>query len=157
MSRDPLVQSFQTLTVQYDVESIDASTPSRPFSRDESSDAFLRPNAENIFVVKQEKVGLIDPDQGVGGTQGDRFIPWREVCLEADGDVEIAIVDGETPAKVLTVVQSATAVTTTEPYYRDRVFRCPQGALIRVTASGDLGGKIRLRIILECEDCTVPG
>ena len=150
---DPFVTPLQTVTVQYDVGSIDGSTPSEPFSRDENSDKYLRPNAENIFVVEQDAVGLIDPDQGVGGSQGDRFIPWIEVCLTAAGDVEISIVDGEDPAKLLAIIEPATAVTPTAPLYRSRSFRCPQGGLIRVTASGGLGGKIRFRILLECEDC----
>ena len=155
--RDPILRPLQTLTVQYDVESIDGVTPSKPFSRDPTSETFIAPNAEGIYVVKQGAVGLIDPDLGVGGSMGDRFIPWIEVCRDAPDTVEIAIVDGEDPDKLLEVVEGPTAVTPTSPLYLTQFFRCPQGGLIRIRSGLDGPGKIRFRILLECEDCPPSG
>lgn len=158
---DPLFQPPQTLTVQYNVQHVNGSTPSVPFSRAEGSPNYLRPNKENLYIVDQDSIGLIDPDQGVGGSMGDRFIPWIEIApVGAGASYEIAIVDGQETSRVLRVVLPSTAATPASPIFIEGLdqFRCPQGALIRITCDDeDQETVIRLRILLECEDCAPCG
>lgn len=142
----------QTLTVQYDVALIDGVTPSDPI---DIATAPFDPNTQ-IFEVSQDAVGLIDPDLRMGGSMGDRWIPWIEVALDgASGTIPIAIVDGQDPSQVLVVIDPGTLVTPSSPLFREVQFRCPQGALIRVgdPAAPAGPGRVRLRILLECEDC----
>ena len=147
----------QTLTVQYDVLGVDGTTPSEPFSRDVGDPDFVPPNAQQIYVINQDAVGLIDPDIGVGGSIGDRFIPWIEVVVDDAATVNLALVDGEDPDTVLEVIEAAGAAAPLAPYYRDDVFRVPQGALLRVTCDPvDAGVKVRLRIQSDCEACPPP-
>lgn len=150
----PQSLQIQTLAVQYNVTAIDGDTRSQPFSVDPGNAAYIRPNSQNIFVVNQSRVGLIDPDLGVGGSQGDRFIPWIEVSVDVADTVEVAIVDGQDTSRILRVIQAATPVTPDAPLYLSTDFRCPQGALIRIT-TGDAttGGYIRLRIKTHLDTC----
>ena len=43
----------QTLAVQYDVDAVDGTTPSEPFSRDPAAPNFVQPIAENLYVLEQ--------------------------------------------------------------------------------------------------------
>lgn len=154
---DPFFQPPQTLTIQYNVQHVDGTTPSRPFSRDPGNRTYVKPTADNIYIVTQDRIGLIDPDQSFGGSMGDRFIPWIEIApVGGSTSYEIAIVDGQDTSRVLRIVQPSTAASPAAPMYFEgiRQFRCPQGSLIRITAlNTDRATMIRMRVLLECEDC----
>lgn len=140
----------QTLTVQYTVLEIDGATPSDPFSLATQP---IDPRSQ-VFEVVQNALGLIDPDQRAGGSLGDRFIPWIEIVLDDGGQIELAIVDGQDPDLVLATIVEPTAVVAGTPFFRERTFRCPQGALLRVgdPSGAPVGpGRVRLRILAQAE------
>jgi len=157
MHQGTFVHPHQTLTVQYDTTGLDGVTPGKNIiiaagTEAESQEGYIPPNAEGIYVVPQGKLGLIDPDFiDQGGARGDRFIPWIMVSSTTAGTVTIELVDGEDPTRVLKVLNSAVAVATT--FYRDRSFRVPQGALIRVTGVGLTSPVVRLNAKLDCDEC----
>jgi hypothetical protein len=139
-----------TLTVQYNVEALDGTTPSESFSTYRSSEDYLRPNDENIFVVDQDAVGLIDPDLDSGGSRGDRFVPWMMIAAQG-GVPEVLVVDGEDPSRVLCPVELAEVVPGT--WYRKCTFRVPQGGAILVRGTDPGATVVRLRITKECDEC----
>lgn len=142
----------QTLTVQYDgVTTFDGVTASVPFSRDPRSADYIEPDDNGIYHVPQNgPLGLIDPDLGVGGSMGDRWIPWMLVVVDAADNLEVVVVDAE----------GNVALETVEPLqlvpsslYRNQRFRVPQGGLIRVSGDPGVAGRLRLRIMLEPDTC----
>lgn len=142
----------QTLCVQYvGVTAFDGSTPSEPFNR-----PLISPTPDNILEIDQGgELGLIDPDGGSGGSQGDRFIQWMEVVLDSAADLTVNVVDGENPELVLTNPVPVQAVTTV--FYRGTQFRVPQGGLIQVVTDPPVGGRIRFRPTIEPECCAEDG
>jgi hypothetical protein len=153
MSQGTYVNPGQTLTVEYQTKSLDGTTPGKPIILNENVDEFnqdiaVPPNDEGIYVVKQEALGLIDPDfVDGGGARGDRFIPWFQVSSSTTGKVTIQLVDGADPTRVLRDVNTEADVDTT--FYRDLTFRVPQGALIRVVGTDLSDVVVRLRAALD--------
>lgn len=142
----------QTLTVQYDgVTVFDGTTPSVAFSRDPSSPLYIEPDANGIYHVPQNgPLGLIDPDLGVGGSMGDRWIPWLLVVPDAADNIVVQTVDAENDVFLETVEPLQLVV---QSLFRNRRFRVPQGGLIRVSGDAGIGGRLRLRIMLEPDTC----
>jgi len=153
MSQGTYVHPNQTLTVEYQTNALDGSTPGKPIILNENvtpetQDVAVPPNSEGIYQVKQARLGLIDPDfVDAGGARGDRFIPWLQVSSSTAGKVTIQIVDGVDPTRVLRDVNVDADVDNT--FYRDVTFRVPQGALIRVTGTDLTEIVVRLRAALE--------
>lgn len=159
MARDPnpVVNVPHTLTVQYLATSLDGATPSIPFSTDSGNPDFIPPNPSGIYVVPRAGVevpalGLIDPDQGVGGSMGDRFIPWMSVFVDVATTVTISIVDAEDPGADLLVLEADVVVTPELPLYRNSCFRVPQGGQIRIVTADPTPARVRLRIIVSIEE-----
>jgi len=77
--------AFLQVTIEYHVlGALDGITPAPPISLDPTSPLFVDADERGIRVVPVEGgLGLIDPDLLVGGTQGDRCIPW--IYLDANG------------------------------------------------------------------------
>lgn len=146
----------QTLTVQYDgVTDLDGVTPSVAFSRDPTSPDYIEPDASGIYHVPQNgPLGLVDPDLGVGGSMGDRWISWLELAPEVASTISVATVDGEEPTLQLAAIEPAQLVASV--LFRNTRFRCPQGGLIRLGGTAGAATKVRLRISLEPETCCDP-
>lgn len=77
--------AFLQVTIEYHVlGALDGITPAPPISIDPESPIFVPGDERGIRVVDVPgSLGLIDPDLLVGGTQGDRCIPW--IYLDSNG------------------------------------------------------------------------
>lgn len=138
----------QTLCVEYvGITAFDGASPSLPFER-----PLVSPNDEGIVGLDQEgPLGLLDPDGGEGGAQGDRFIQWLEVVLDAPADLTLNVVDGANPSLRLTNPLPLQPVSGL--FFRGAQLRVPQGALLQVVTDPPVAGRLRYRPTIAPQCC----
>jgi hypothetical protein len=145
----------QTFAFQYEgITFLDGTTPGRRFSTDETSDLYIAPSLDGIYRIDQNgPLGLIDPDGGHvedGGSVGDRFILWMAIFVDSPTSVGVTIVDAES-GDILQTIQASTPVN--EVMYLSTHFRVPQGGLIGIRSTTQVGARVRVRSALFPDDC----
>ena len=78
----------QAITVEYTVTvALDGTTPAPPIEIDQSAeDATPFDKDAQVYRVEVERLGLIDPDLGIGGSIGPRCIPFLWIDTDVVGD-----------------------------------------------------------------------
>lgn len=128
--------SNQQYTIEYEVPvAVDGSTAAPAFSVDPASPDFKQADADGIyrFTAAQMqqltggRLGLIDPDFGVGGTFADRFIHMIEVRTSGAGAAaQISVVDARDPD--LAGQEEILAPSPEADFYTDDCVFVPQGS-----------------------------
>ena len=123
---------MQTFTLEYIVlGSLDGVTPSPPFSVDPNAEDYLRPGPDQLYTQVVQNLGVIDPDFGVGGSQGNRILAWFWIYGPTPGapGASVGVVDAQGPG--LEQQQLIDLATKTQAYVSAPRL-VPQGSRIKV-------------------------
>jgi hypothetical protein len=124
---------MQTFSLEYIVlGSLDGVTPAPAFSVDPNADNYLRPGKDQLYTQVVQNLGVIDPDFGAGGAQGNRLLTWVWVYGPTAGvpGAEVAVADAQ--GTELTQQQVIDLAGKTQAYL-PRAQLVPQASRIRVS------------------------
>jgi hypothetical protein len=142
---------MQTFTLEYIVlGSLDGVTPAPAFSVDPNADDYLRPGADQLYTQVVQNLGLIDPDFGVGGSQGNRILSWFWTYGPTPGapGAAVSVVDAQGPG--LEQQQLIDLAAKTQAYV-SAARLVPQGSRIKVeglTASPGQPVVVRFNVLV---------
>jgi hypothetical protein len=142
---------MQTFTLEYIVlGSLDGVTPAPAFSVDPNADDYLRPGKDQLYTQVVQNLGLIDPDFGVGGSQGNRILAWFWTYGPTPGapGAAVSVVDAQGPG--LEQQQLIDLAAKTQAYVSGARL-VPQGSRIKVeglTASAGQPVVVRFNVLV---------
>lgn len=144
---------LKMFTIEYNLAAgfrFDGVTPAPPFSTDPTSILYKQPSDDQIFRFELEQnVGIIDPDFGIGGSEGDRFIQLLDIELPINDFLTVAVTDFQTMAEAGGIPQqSILPQTELLRYYRDSCIFVPQGSVLAILSPADGGiSKLRYNVV----------
>ncbi len=145
---------LKMFTVEYALavgNRFDGQTPAPAFSTDPTSPNYHPPGDDQIFRFELDQdLGIIDPDFGIGGAEGDRFIQLLDIELPAVDSLSLAVADfrlvGENdgiPQEVLV------PFTNLQRYYNDGCIFVPQGSVLAVMSDVTNGiSRLRYNVVV---------
>lgn len=147
--------SLQMFTVEYEVPvAVDGVTPAPSFSSDPTSpnfkeadpDGVVRFTAAQMLELTGGRLGVIDPDFGIGGTFADRFLHMVEVRTSGGGAAAtIAVVDARDDA--LAGQEEILAPSLEADFYTDDCVFVPQGSALALSGfTPILGAPVVIRV-----------
>lgn len=127
---------------------LDRQSSAGTIDPEELADDVAQPDEDNIYRFDVDDLGLIDPDFGVGGSLGDRFIVglWINSGVAAVDPSPVAVVSTREREITLELIESS-LVGQTNYYQQDCIF-IPQGAYLGLTGwnAGDDPVIVRLHV-----------
>ena len=132
---------MQTFSLEYIVlGSLDGVTPAPSFSVDPNAENYLRPGPDQLYTQVVQNLGVIDPDFGSGGAQGNRLLTWVWVYGPTPGapGAEVAVADAQ--GTELTQQQVIDLAGKTQAYL-PRAQLVPQASRIRVSGMSAAPGQ----------------
>jgi hypothetical protein len=151
--------SLQMFTVEYQVPvAVDGVTPAPPFSFDPASpdfkaadsDGVVRFTAAEMMELTEGRLGIFDPDFGVGGTFADRFLHMIEVRTAGSGAAAaISVVDARDSA--LSGQEEILAPSAETNFYKDNGVFVPQGSALGFSGFTPTSGRpvvIRINVVV---------